>query len=107
MDTEVALLTDQESIVLLFAVIVVAEAEKLDTVRAEVPPEVEELFAPPQPDMIARVSRAIHRVRRRADKCLVACFRETQKTFIAEIPSFDQTVFLLEITQRSASLYLG
>lgn len=86
MDTEVALLTDHESVVLPFAVIVVAEAEKLDTAGAEPPPEDVELFVPPQPDMIARASRAMHRVRRCTDRCLEACFRNTPTEFIAENP---------------------
>jgi hypothetical protein len=85
MDTEVALPTDQESVVLPLEVIVVADAEKLDMVGAELPPEDEESF-PPQPDMTASASSAMHRVRRRTDKDLETCFSKTRTTFMTDGP---------------------
>lgn len=65
MDIEVALLTDQDRVELPPAVMVAAEAEKLDMVGAELPPEDVACDFPEQPSVHVRARRMTQRDRRR------------------------------------------
>ena len=77
-DTEVALLIVQESVVLLPNVIVAVETEKLEIMGEVGPLDVKWLALPPQLDIIVSMDKPTHSVRTRTNDCLEVCFMEAQ-----------------------------